>query len=158
MNRRELRTLGLAGLGASAAGRETAPPKRLLLRSSWQTVNIGDIAHTPGMLALLERHLPETEVTLWPNRLSPGVESLLRARFPRLRVAATAAAQDEALARCDFALHGSGPGQIPSFPAKDRPARMPALLAPEPTGSTTRAGAGHWAARTCAASSSPAAT
>jgi len=22
---------------------------RLLLRSSWQTVNIGDIAHTPGM-------------------------------------------------------------------------------------------------------------
>lgn len=23
---------------------------RLLLRSSWQTVNIGDIAHTPGML------------------------------------------------------------------------------------------------------------
>ncbi len=28
-------------------------PKRILLRSSWQTVNIGDIAHTPGMLALL---------------------------------------------------------------------------------------------------------
>jgi hypothetical protein len=31
-------------------------------------VNIGDIAHTPGMLALLERHLPEAEITLWPTR------------------------------------------------------------------------------------------
>ena len=26
---------------------------RILLRSSWQTVNIGDIAHTPGVIALL---------------------------------------------------------------------------------------------------------
>ena len=28
---------------------------RILLRSSWQTVNIGDIAHTPGVLAADER-------------------------------------------------------------------------------------------------------
>ncbi len=27
----------------------------LLLRSSWQTVNISDIGHTPGMLTLLEK-------------------------------------------------------------------------------------------------------
>jgi len=33
-------------------------PRRILLRSSWQTINIGDVAHTPGMLHLLERHLP----------------------------------------------------------------------------------------------------
>jgi hypothetical protein len=50
---------------------------RILLRSSWQTVNIGDIAHTPGMLALLEKHRPDDEVTLWPNPLSPAVEKLL---------------------------------------------------------------------------------
>ena len=33
---------------ATAAGR--AP--RILLRSSWQSVNIGDIGHTPGALSL----------------------------------------------------------------------------------------------------------
>jgi hypothetical protein len=31
-------------------------------------VNIGDIAHTPGVLALLEKHLPEVEVRLWPSK------------------------------------------------------------------------------------------
>jgi len=33
----------------------------ILVRSFWQTVNIGDIGHTPGLLALLEKHLPEVE-------------------------------------------------------------------------------------------------
>jgi hypothetical protein len=36
--------------------------KRILLRSSWQTINIGDIAHTPGVLALLERYLPQIDL------------------------------------------------------------------------------------------------
>ncbi len=39
-------------------------PYRILLRSSWQTVNIGDIAHTPGMLALLERYRSDAEVII----------------------------------------------------------------------------------------------
>jgi polysaccharide pyruvyl transferase WcaK-like protein len=84
----------------------------VLLRSSWQTVNIGDIAHTPGMLALLERHLPETRVTLWPNTLSPQVERMLRARFPKLHIARANAEKDAALGDCDFCLHGSGPGLV----------------------------------------------
>jgi len=87
-------------------------PRHVLLRSSWQTVNIGDIAHTPGMLALLERHLPDTTVTLWPNKLSAPVEAMLRKRFPKLRVAATAEEQARALTECDFGLHGSGPGLV----------------------------------------------
>jgi hypothetical protein len=45
----------------------------LLLRSSWQTVNIGDVAHTPGMLALLEKHFPQQEVWLWPSKVDNGV-------------------------------------------------------------------------------------
>ena len=87
-------------------------PKRLLLRSSWQTVNIGDIAHTPGMLRLLEEHLPETEVTLWPNRLSDDVEKLLLARFPKLKIAKTTEEKVQARKTCDFMLHGSGPGLV----------------------------------------------
>ncbi len=84
----------------------------LLLRSSWQTVNIGDIAHTPGMLALLERDLPSTAVTLWPNSLSAEVASLLRRRFPKLEIAVTPAEREAAMTECDFALHGSGPGLV----------------------------------------------
>lgn len=102
---------GMAGLGGALraqAGRAT----RVLLRSSWQTVNIGDIAHTPGMLALLEKHRPDAEVTLWPSKVDRGVEEILRARFPKLKIAMTKAAQETALAECDFFLHGSGPGMV----------------------------------------------
>lgn len=87
-------------------------PEHILLRSSWQTVNIGDIAHTPGMLALLEKHLPESRVTLWPNALSPEVERMLKARFPKLTIATTTEAKLQARKECDFGLHGSGPGLV----------------------------------------------
>jgi len=87
-------------------------PRRILLRSSWQTVNIGDIAHTPGMLALLEKHRPNDTVTLWPSGLNPEIEKLLTTRFPKLAIARKKAEQDAALESCDFFLHGSGPGLV----------------------------------------------
>jgi len=91
---------------------EPARPKQILLRSSWQTVNIGDIAHTPGMLALLEKHLPDAEITLWPNKLSDDVALMLITRFPKLRLALSKESQAKAIADCDFCLHGSGPGLV----------------------------------------------
>jgi polysaccharide pyruvyl transferase WcaK-like protein len=101
----------MVAAGSAVRGADPAAP-RILLRSSWQTINIGDIAHTPGMLALLERHLPAAEVTLWPNTLSEPVIAMLRARFPRLRLALAAADQEAAIQDCDFCLHGSGPGLV----------------------------------------------
>ncbi len=86
----------------SAADRR---PPRIVLRSSWQTVNIGDIGHTPGVLALLEKHIPEAEVTLWPMDVRFGVEEMLQRRFPKLRITKDKA---EAFTN-DFLLHGSGP-------------------------------------------------
>lgn len=83
-------------------------PKRILLRSSWQTVNIGDIAHTPGVLSILETHLPEVEVTLWPSNVNNGVEELLRERFPKLKIVKDGADLATAFEECDFLLHGSG--------------------------------------------------
>ncbi len=83
-------------------------PPRILLRSSWQTVNIGDIGHTPGVLALLERSLPEAEVTLWPSDVGNGVQDLLLGRFPKLTIAVGSKAIDAAIAESDFLLHGSG--------------------------------------------------
>jgi len=59
-------------------------------------------------LSLLESHLPEVEVCLWPSKVDNGVEELLRTRFPWLTIAKSAAEQKAAFARCDFLLHGSG--------------------------------------------------
>jgi polysaccharide pyruvyl transferase WcaK-like protein len=111
-----------AGIGSAAVAMGAVDPARtrgqgkgpghILLRSSWQTVNIGDIAHTPGMLALLERHLPDSRITLWPNRLSDGVRALLLKRFPKLQIASSEDEKRQARADCDFCLHGSGPGLV----------------------------------------------
>ncbi len=86
-------------------------PKRLILRSSWQTVNIGDIAHTPGVLALLEKHLPEVEVWLWPSKVNNGVEEMLKARFPKVKIMRSDEVK-QAFEECDFLLHGSGPSLV----------------------------------------------
>jgi polysaccharide pyruvyl transferase WcaK-like protein len=112
MNRRQFLHTSLAALLAASLRAAEKRPARLLLRSSWQTVNIGDIAHTPGVLALLEKHLPEVEVRLWPSKVDNGVEEMLLARFPRLRLVKGAEALKAAFAECDFLLHGSGPSLV----------------------------------------------
>jgi polysaccharide pyruvyl transferase WcaK-like protein len=117
MNRRTF----LANSTAAAAGAltltacQTSQPARrpkVLLRSSWQTVNIGDIAHTPGVLNLLEKHIPEADVTLWPSKVDNGVEEMLRARFPKLKIVKGSDDLKRAFAENDFLLHGSGPSLV----------------------------------------------
>lgn len=103
----------LAGIPAIAAARAEGRKPRIVLRSSWQTVNIGDIAHTPGVLTLLEKHLPDAEVRLWPSSVADGVEPMLKKRFPNVAIMdrhqeAIRAAFEE----CDFLLHGSGPSMV----------------------------------------------
>ena len=88
---------------ACAQGRKP----RILLCSSWQTVNIGDIAHTPGFLTLMERYLPEVEITLWPPDIGQGVEQKLVDRFPDLKIVSTESERLEAFKECDFFVHGS---------------------------------------------------
>ncbi|MBM4085755.1 MAG: polysaccharide pyruvyl transferase family protein, partial [Planctomycetes bacterium] len=106
------------GLHAGAAERR---PPRILLRSSWQTVNIGDIGHTPGALRLLETHIPQAEVTLWPSNIDRGVEPMLRRSFPKLQIVRgrlnergepTTDELKHALEQQDFLLHGSGPSVV----------------------------------------------
>ncbi len=113
MNRRTFLTTTMAAAGTTLVLRaQEKPPARILLRSSWQTVNIGDIAHTPGMLALLEKYRPQAEVTLWPSSVDRGVEEILRTRFPKLKIAKSKVEREAALADCDFFLHGSGPSLV----------------------------------------------
>ena len=84
----------------------------LKCRSSWQTVNIGDIAHTPGVLRLLEQHLPQAEIRLWPSKIDNGVDEMLLARFPKLSIIKGPDALKAAFEECDFLLHGSGPSLV----------------------------------------------
>ena len=77
----------LAGsAGTLAYGAANRPPQ-ILLRSSWQSVNIGDIGHTPGALDLLARYFPEAEITLWPGRLDRDTRELLTTSYPKLKIA-----------------------------------------------------------------------
>ncbi len=87
-------------------------PRRIVLRSSWQTVNIGDIAHTPGVLRLFQEYLPDVEVRLWPSNVDNGVEEMLNKRFPKVKIIKGRDDIKAALTECDFFLHGSGPGLV----------------------------------------------
>ena len=118
LHRRDfLASVILAALAARGRAAESRPP-RILLRSSWQVVNIGDIAHTPGVLTLLERYLPEAEVRLWAsNDLTDEVAAMEHRRFPKLKIVkgsikddgrASNAELGETLEWADFLLHGSG--------------------------------------------------
>lgn len=119
MNRRQFihTTLAAALVSSLRAAADVRPP-RILLRSSWQVVNIGDIAHTPGVLALIEKHIPEAETMLWASGdLSPEVAAMEHKRFPKLRIVKGNIGADgkasnpelaEALAWTDLLLHGSG--------------------------------------------------
>lgn len=84
---------------------------KILLRSSWQTVNIGDIAHTPGVLHLLEQYIPHAQLWLWPSSVDNGVAEMLQRRFPRVKILKGSDYKD-AFAQCDFFLHGSGPSLV----------------------------------------------
>lgn len=115
LRRRDFLASALIGAIGATASRLPAQEKRaprIVLRSSWQTVNIGDIAHTPGVLRLLEKHLPEAEVRLWPSRVDNGVDEMLRARFPQVRIIQGPEALKAAFDECDFLLHGSGPSLV----------------------------------------------
>ncbi|MCA9186186.1 MAG: polysaccharide pyruvyl transferase family protein [Planctomycetales bacterium] len=122
MKRREfLKSVPLVACCAQAFAELPRAP-RVLLRSSWQVVNIGDIAHTPGVLRLLGQYIPEAEVTLWASGdLSEEVAAMLRRRFPNLAIVKGSIGTDgkasnselsDAIAWSSFFLHGSGPSLV----------------------------------------------
>jgi len=112
MQRRTFLQSALMGAVAAAVRGAAGRRPRIVLRSSWQTVNIGDIGHTPGVLALLEKHLPEADVRLWPSRVDNGVDAMLQRRFPKVPIVQGGDDIQRALAECDFLLHGSGPSLV----------------------------------------------
>lgn len=91
----------------------------ILLKSGWQSVNIGDIAHTLGFLAFAEKNLPNAKVTVWvSNQYSEEAIAKEYHHFPDVKVlkgeiledgTVTNHELDKAINECDFLLHNSGP-------------------------------------------------
>lgn len=94
-------------------------PLRILLRGHWQRISIADTSQTAGCVALLEKHLPDAEVTLWSPAMDDPNELMLRRRFSKLNfVTGTIDPKTRkpqgpeltaALTACDIVLHNSAP-------------------------------------------------
>lgn len=93
----------------------------ILLVSGWQDVNIGDIAHTPGLLHVLETFLPSAKIILWKRSNGEEVKNLINKNFPKVQIIYGAVNSDkdvdngeitEAMKEADLMIHGSGPSLV----------------------------------------------
>jgi polysaccharide pyruvyl transferase WcaK-like protein len=123
LNRREwLKQTGMLATGLALSELLTAwTSKRkptILLVSGWQDVNIGDIAHTPGLLHVLETFMPESKIILWKRSSGEEVKKLLNKNFPKVNIlyGGVNAEKDvenpeimQAFEEADLMIHGSGP-------------------------------------------------
>lgn len=127
-NRRDwLRMMALLQGSLFLSGGLTAGTKRnsspiILVVSGWQDVNIGDIAHTPGLLHVLETFIPEAKIILWKrSSANEEVARMLHQNFPKVSVIYGDAELDkmvsspeilDAFKQADVMVHGSGPSIV----------------------------------------------
>ena len=121
-----LRNTGILSVGAFIPGvinscirKSDNESKTILVVSGWQDVNIGDIAHTPGLLHVLETFIPEAKIILWKkSNATEEVKHLLSINFPKVKViyGSVDASKNvdnpevyEAFKESDILVHGSGP-------------------------------------------------
>jgi polysaccharide pyruvyl transferase WcaK-like protein len=108
-------TAALGGSVFAADGKS----KTIVLQSAWDTVNIGDIGHTPGTLRVIEEHLPEVEIILWAMKVDERVTAMLNRRFPKVTIlqgkldgkGEKDLKLQKAVKSCDFFIRNSGMGQ-----------------------------------------------
>lgn len=103
---------------AHALAHSAASPKRICVAALWHTVNIGDIAHGPGLVRLIERHLPGVETSFWCKRQpTPEIRAMLERTLPKLSIIEGTVSKDgqpsssefaAALAKNDLMMLGSG--------------------------------------------------
>jgi len=97
--------------------------KTILIISGWQDINIGDIAHTPGLLNVLQTFLPDSKLILWKKSTGSEVEEWLGKNFPRVKIIHGNVDADhnvsspevvDAFLEADIMIHGSGPSVVGS--------------------------------------------
>jgi polysaccharide pyruvyl transferase WcaK-like protein len=104
------------------AGAKRKKNPTLLVVSGWQDINIGDIAHTPGLLHILETYLPDAKIILWKkSSLNEEVNRMLHQNFPRVKIIYGSVGPDKtvtdpeilkAFEEADMMVHGSGPSVV----------------------------------------------
>ena len=91
----------------------------IILRSGWQNINIGDIAHSPGLLMLLRQHIPEASIYFWPVSLDDNVERMINRNFPKVTILKSSVdsnglPKEESVKatflKANLLIHGSGAG------------------------------------------------
>lgn len=109
----------IAGI-TDALGRSSSlnSTKTILLVSGWQDVNIGDIAHTPGLIHVLKTFLPDYKIILWKKSRGEKVKELLNKNYPDVKIIYGSVSKDRtvkdkevinAINTADILIHGSGP-------------------------------------------------
>ncbi|MDR1609988.1 MAG: polysaccharide pyruvyl transferase family protein [Candidatus Symbiothrix sp.] len=130
MNKRNLISIILSVsllLSACGNGKEKlqheSKPLNILVVSGWQDINIGDIAHTPGLLHVLQTKFPGSKIVLWKLSESEQVEALLKKNFPAVEIVYGHTNKDytidspevnKAMVEADVFIHGSGPYVVAS--------------------------------------------
>jgi len=128
MQRRELiNNILLSALGLTITGsiscKNSKSPATILIVSGWQDINIGDIAHTPGLLNILQTFLPGTKLILWKKSAGSEVETWLSSNFPAVKIVhgnvdsdfrVSSPEVEDAFSRSDIMIHGSGPSVVGS--------------------------------------------
>ncbi len=108
-------------LNSALAGFDHKKNPTILLVSGWQDVNIGDIAHTPGLLHVLETFMPGSKIMLWKRSNGEEVKKLLNKNFPKVKIIYGGVDAEKnvnnpeimkAFMESDIMIHGSGPGLI----------------------------------------------
>jgi hypothetical protein len=101
LSRRSFIDTVAGALGLSLGATRAAPPDRrrktILLHSAWDTINIGDIGHSPGTLRIIERHLPDVQVILWTAKLDDRIRAMIRRR---MSVSSSPSRQGTTASRC----------------------------------------------------------
>ena len=122
-NRRDFikNAAGLAGVVLLGEIAQAKADPTILFVSGWQDVNIGDIAHTPGLIALLKKRLPNAKLILWKKSKSDFAEGMLKKHYPDLQIIHGQVSKEgepqseevkKAFSEADFFLHGSGPSVV----------------------------------------------
>ena len=107
---------------SQACGKVPNKTPTILLVSGWQDVNIGDIAHTPGLLEVLRTFVPEARIILWKKRVEhKQVEPLIMSNYPNVKIVHGQVNDQykveskevlEAFEKSHLMIHGSGPGIV----------------------------------------------
>ena len=104
----------LVPVAETLAAGHPATKGKVLVRSGWQTVNIGDIGHTFGLLSILQEQLPNAGIVLWLKSWDRGVEELVHTTFPSIQIIKSSVETNApdlkaAMAECALMIHSSGP-------------------------------------------------